>query len=95
VCLAYLLDLAPHGVYKAGLVTRSAGGLLLHRFTLTDVSTGGLLSVALSVGSPSVTSGALACRLAVSERAVLWSSDFPLLRVAHQRLPGVPRPIFL
>src|SRR5688572_31887612 len=31
------LDLAPGGVYRAAPVTRNAGGLLHHRFTLTEV----------------------------------------------------------
>src|SRR5919112_6685835 len=46
------LDLAPSGVYRAVPVTRDAGGLLHHRFTLTGTpgGTGGLLSVALSRG---------------------------------------------
>src|SRR3954454_760921 len=43
-----LLDLAPSGVYLAGLVTPAAGGLLHHRFTLTPPRRGGLISVALS-----------------------------------------------
>src|SRR4051794_4019181 len=34
---APLLDLAPGGVYRAAPVTRSAGGLLHHRFTLASV----------------------------------------------------------
>ena len=35
---AALLDLAPGGVYLAAPVTRSAGGLLHHRFTLTGTT---------------------------------------------------------
>src|SRR6476659_9784261 len=31
-----LSELAPGGVYRAGLVTQAAGGLLHHRFTLTS-----------------------------------------------------------
>jgi len=38
---------------------------------------GGFLSVALSVDSSLNSCESSACRLAVSERAVLWSSDFP------------------
>jgi hypothetical protein len=63
-----LLDLAPGGVYRAAPVTRNAGGLLHHRFTLTGRSAGGLFSVALSRESP---------RVAVSNHPALWSPDFP------------------
>jgi hypothetical protein len=59
-------DLAPGGVYRAAPVTRGAGGLLPHRFTLTPK--GGLFSVALSRGSP---------RVAVSNHPALWSPDVP------------------
>jgi len=48
--IALLLGLAPSGVYQAGAVTRVAGELLPHRFTLTDLADGGLLSVALVRG---------------------------------------------
>lgn len=49
---ALLFGLALGGVYRAGPVTWAAGGLLHHPFTLTALVGGGLLSVALSVGSP-------------------------------------------
>ena len=62
------LGLAPDGVYLAACVTTGAGGLLHHRFTLTDLAAGGLLSVALSRGSP---------RVGVTHRPALWSPDFP------------------
>src|SRR5690606_16813769 len=64
------LDLAPGGVYQAAPVTRGAGGLLHHRFTLTrrPEPPGGLFSVALSRGSP---------RVAVNNHPALWSPDFP------------------
>ena len=55
----------------AAPVTRGAGGLLHHRFTLACASgeaIGGLFSVALSVGSP---------RLGVTQHPALWSPDFP------------------
>jgi len=54
---------------------RRSGALLPHHFTLTvhpslaGLPAGGIFSVALSVASP---------RLAVSEHAACWSSDFPL-----------------
>ena len=67
-------------------VTRTAGELLPHRFTLTRTSeeaAGGLLSVALSLGFP---------RLAVSQRPALRCPDFPRrvprgLRTAARRGP--------
>src|SRR6476469_2660035 len=40
-----LLDLAPGGVYRAIPVTRDAGGLLHHRFTLTGTPEGDRRSV--------------------------------------------------
>ena len=48
---ASLFGLAPDGVYQAIERYRRCGGLLPHRFTLTDrvAPAGGLLSVALSV----------------------------------------------
>ena len=63
-----LSGLAPGGVYLAAPVTWGAGGLLHHRFTLTCASAGGLLSVALSRGSP---------RVAVSHHPALRSPDVP------------------
>src|SRR5206468_703348 len=75
---APLFGLAPCGVCRAAPVTRDAGGLLPHRFTLTGKGggasrPGGLFSVALSFPSPG---------LGVTQRNALWSSDFPL--------PGLP-----
>ena len=53
---ASLFGLAPGGVYLASVVTVGPGELLPHPFTLTRLlprpSAGGLLSVALSLGSP-------------------------------------------
>ena len=63
-----LSDLAPGEVYRAGPVTRTPGGLLHHRFTLTDVAAGGLFSVALSRGL---------LRVGVTHRPALWSPDVP------------------
>src|SRR5664279_4734421 len=77
-----LLDLAPGGVYRAVPVTRDAGGLLHHRFTLTGSpsrETGGLFSVALSRGSR---------RVAVDNHPALWSPDFP--RRPTDDRPGEP-----
>jgi hypothetical protein len=76
-------DLAPGGVYLAAWVTPGAGGLLHHRFTLTPGrpegrSRGGLLSVALSRGSP---------RVGVTDHPALRSPDLPH-RVSPARPPG-------
>jgi hypothetical protein len=64
------LDLAPGGVYLAAVVTCDAGGLLHHPFTLTlqPKLKGGLLSVALSRGSP---------RVGVTDHPAVWSPDLP------------------
>ncbi len=65
----HLLGLAPGRVYPATDITAHAGGLLHHRFTLTNVYTPAIhLSVALAVGF---------LRLAVSQYHALWSADFP------------------
>jgi len=45
--MRYLFSLAPSGVYIANCITAIAGGLLHHRFILTNIAIGGLLSVAL------------------------------------------------
>ena len=69
-----LFGLAPDGVYRARPVTRPAGELLPHRFTLTSRQepAGGLFSVALS----------LTLRLVgVTHHRILRSPDFPLARM--------------
>lgn len=70
-----LSGLAPGGVYLAFPVTREAGGLLHHRFTLTWFvplsnrrDPGGLFSVALACGLP---------RVGVTHHPALWSPDVP------------------
>src|SRR5699024_3917756 len=67
-----LSDLAPGGVCIAAAVTCGTGGLLHRRFTLTrsglSPGPGGLLSVALSRGSP---------RVAVGHHPALRSPDVP------------------
>src|SRR5947207_6363993 len=76
------LGLAPGGVCRAARVTPGAGALLPHRFTLACAgrpAIGGLLSVALSCGSP---------RLAVSQHPALWTHDLPLRGQAPPRSPG-------
>jgi len=72
-------DLAPGGVCLAARITPGAGGLLHHRFTLTlGRAKGGLLSVALSRGSP---------RVGVTDHPALWSPDLP-----HRVSPRRGRP---
>src|SRR5437764_10941092 len=72
--IALLFGLAPGGVCLADAVTRAAGELLPHRFTLTAPPPRGTkkrrrsVSVALSVGLPP---------LAVSQHPALRSPDFP------------------
>jgi hypothetical protein len=79
-----LLGLAPGGACRAARVTPGAGALLPHRFTLTCApgapgALGGLLSVALSCGSP---------RLGVTQHRALWSPDVPRTDRAGPRPPG-------
>ena len=68
-----LFDLAPGGVYQARPVSRPAGALLPHRFTLASWDPGGspiggLFSVALSLSLRTV---------GVTHHRVLRSPDFP------------------
>jgi len=69
-----LFGLAPNGVYQARPVTRPAGELLPHRFTLTSRQepAGGLFSAALSLASRLV---------GVTHHRILRSPDFPLVRI--------------
>ena len=86
-----LSGLAPGGVYLAFPVTREAGGLLHHRFTLTWFvplsnrrDPGGLFSVALACGLP---------RVGVTHHPALWSPDVPRATcVTRGRLvnPSIP-----
>lgn len=87
---SFLLGLAPGGVCLAEPVTRPAGELLPHRFTLTCDGShegsrhiGGLLSVALSLASPRGKRS-----VGVTHHPVLWSPDFPPARLASRRPPG-------
>ncbi len=89
-----LLGLAPDGVYRARPVTRPAGELLPHRFTLTAgvdpegaASGGGLFSVALSLPDRGRAVG-------VTHHRALWSPDFPPRDVpgaTGSRRPPEPR----
>ena len=96
-----LFDLAPGGVYQAKPVSRPAGALLPHRFTLASWDPGGspiggLLSVALSLSLRTV---------GVTHHRVLRSPDFPprgwlvsaeaqrtLLAATTRPSPAPPRP---
>jgi len=73
---AFLFGLAPKGVYQAIFFTKDTGGLLHHLFTLAY--TGGLFSVALSLGL---------LPAAVNCPSALRSPDFPHLST---RLPLIP-----
>jgi hypothetical protein len=77
-----LLGLAPGGACRAGAVTRTAGELLPHRFTLALAASreGGLLSVALSARSPPPGS---------PQHPALRSPDFPR---TIRRSPAAARP---
>ena len=91
--LCFLFGLAPGGVCQARRVTPPAGALLPHRFTLAGGavnlqhflvtvggSSGGLLSVALSLTSRPVD---------VIHHPVLWCPDFPPARF---REPAITQP---
>ena len=64
----HLHGLAPSWVYLATHIATRTGGLLHHRFTLTNIAIGGLLSVALARGL---------LRVGITHRFALWSPDFP------------------
>ncbi len=84
-----LFGLAPGGGCQALMVTHQAGGLLPHRFTLTGgmVTTGGLFSVALSLGLPPV---------GVTDLPALRCPDFPLPSAKRwQRPPCILHLIFI
>ncbi len=78
-----LLGLAPDGGCLAASVTRRAGGLLHHLFTLTDLSRRSL-SVALSAGRPArVLPGVVPCGVRTFlapwlRGAITWPAPFPL-----------------
>lgn len=91
-----LSGLAPGGVYLAFPVTREAGGLLHHRFTLTwfvplsnQRDPGGLFSVALACGLP---------RVGVTHHPALRSPDVPRAtcvtrgRLVNPSTPSLPAP---
>ncbi len=78
------IGLAPGGVCRASPVTRGTGELLPRRFTLTASRAGsGLLSVALSLGSPPV---------AVSDHPCPAEPGLSSRAVRRQRLPALLQP---
>ena len=72
--IEFLFGLATSGVYPAVKCCHPRGALLPHPFTLTISKNGGLLSVALVVGSR---------RPDVIWHSALCSSDFPLVYLSH------------
>jgi len=96
--IALLFGLAPGGVYRAGAVTRAAGELLPHRFTLTATPAresrrdGGLLSVALvrGVSPPGRYPAPCPAEPGLSSRHLAVTGDRPALSGA--RSVYAPRP---
>src|SRR5438445_11228972 len=84
---SYLVLLRAGFAWPAG--HPAAGGLLPHHFTLTDsgppetIAASGVISVALSFGSP---------RLGVTQRPALWSPDFPPTLFPSPAVTRPPRP---
>src|ERR1051326_2592070 len=84
---SYLVLLRAGFAWPAG--HPAAGGLLPHHFTLTRGASletgppGGVISVALSFGSP---------RLGVTQRPALWSPDFPPTLFTSPAVTRPPRP---
>src|SRR5438093_10596013 len=77
--IALLFGLAPGGVCLADAVTRAAGELLPHRFTLTALAVGGLISVALvrGVSSPGRSPAPCPVEPGLSSRRVAATGDRP------------------
>src|SRR5438067_8802279 len=85
---SYLVLLRAGFAWPAG--HPAAGGLLPHHFTLTDsgppetIAASGVISVALSFGSP---------RLGVTQRPALRSPDFPPTLFTSPAVTRPPRPV--
>ena len=72
----HLHGLAPSWVYLATHIATRTGGLLHHRFTLTNIAIGGLLSVALV---PRIAPGGnypQLCPLESGLSSVLWMNPY-------------------
>src|SRR5881396_1440291 len=91
--IALLFGLAPGGVCRAGPVTRAAGELLPHRFTLTALASGGLLSVALSrgVAPPGRYPAPCPVEPGLSSRRVAATGDRPAFSGAPMSIPRSTR----
>src|SRR5205823_13771151 len=87
--IALLFGLAPGGVCRAGAVTRTAGELLPHRFTLTALADGGLLSVALvrGVSPPGRYPAPCPVEPGLSSRRVAATGDRPAFSGAPMSIP--------
>ena len=89
-CTAPLFGLAPDGVYRARPVTRPAGELLPHRFTLTAAATQaprprrfifcGTVPIRAARRDPRT--------VGVTHHRALWSPDFPPRHVLRRELSG-------
>src|SRR5207253_6874825 len=91
--IALLFGLAPGGVCRADAVTRAAGELLPHRFTLTALADGGLLSVALirGVSPPGRYPAPCPVEPGLSSRRVAATGDRPAFSGAGESIPrGAP-----
>ena len=95
LCTAPLFGLAPDGVYRARPVTRPAGELLPHRFTLTPAE------AQAPWPRRSIFCGTVPIRscfkqprtVGVTHHRALWSPDFPPWHVLRcEQLGGVSRP---
>src|SRR5213083_1887758 len=89
--IALLFGLAPGGVCRADAVTRAAGELLPHRFTLTALADGGLLSVALvrGVSPPGCYPAPCPVEPGLSSRRVAATGDRPAFSGAPTSIPRV------
>src|SRR5437867_8166732 len=87
--IALLFGLAPGGVCLADAVTRAAGELLPHRFTLTALADGGLISVALvrGVSPPGRYPAPCPAEPGLSSRRVAATGDRPAFSGAPMSIP--------
>ena len=90
----FLLGLAPGGGYLAAAVTRRAGELLPHLFTLAPASQRETSALCLCGPIRKVTCNRRrrlhALSPGVTRRPALWSADFPRRASGAPRSPGQP-----